>query len=91
MSPPDAFDRILGALHEAAFDNDRWPEVSALIDEVCGIKGNILLYGGGGPEPVVPMYMAGFYYRGERNDELARRYLQELYPIDECVVVSRTV
>ena len=85
MSQPDAFDRVLAALHEATFDDARWPQVSALIDEICGIKGNILLHGGGGPEPVVPMYMAGFYYRGERNDELARRYLQELYPIDECV------
>ena len=85
MSRRGAFDRVLAAVHGAAFDDARWPEVSALVDDACGIKGNMVVHGGGGAERVVPIYLAGFYYRGERNEELERRYLQELYPIDERV------
>ena len=88
MNRRDAFDRVLAALHEATFDDARWPEVSALVDEACGIKGNIVMYGGGGLGPV---YLAGFYYRGERREELERMYLQDFYPIDECVPRVRTL
>ncbi len=85
MSRRDSFDRVLGALHDAAFDDASWPEVAALIDEACGIEGNTLVYGGGGLDPTVPIYLARLYYRGESNQELMRRYLQEFYPTDERV------
>ena len=35
MSDQDAFERILGSLHEAMLDDSHWPATSALIDEAC--------------------------------------------------------
>ncbi len=35
-------DRVLATLHGAVFDDTLWPACSALIDEVCQIKGNML-------------------------------------------------
>ena len=49
-SEPNAFERILAALHEAALDPDRWPRASALIDELLGTHGNTL--GKRHPDPI---------------------------------------
>ena len=45
MSDQAAFEHILASLHDAMLDDARWPAVSVLIDEACGIKGNDLLVG----------------------------------------------
>ena len=39
MSGQDAFERILESLYDAMLDGTRWPDVSALIDEACGLTG----------------------------------------------------
>ena len=91
MSRGDAFDRVLAALHEAAFDDALWPQASALIDEACGIKGNMLVYGSGTSHDDVTIYLARLCYRGERNEELERRYFEEYYPQDERVPRLRTL
>ena len=85
MSRRDAFDGVLAALHAAAFDDARWPEASALIDEACGIKGNMLVYGSGTSYEDVVIYLARLSYRGERNEALERKYFEEYYPQDERV------
>ena len=85
MSRHGAFDEVLGALHAAAFDDARWPEASALIDEACGIKGNMLVFGSGTSHDDVVIYLARLCYRGERNEALERRYFEEYYAQDERV------
>ena len=91
MSLRAEFDEVLAALHEAAFDDARWPEASALIDEACGIKGNMLIYGSGTSNDDVVIYLARLLYRGERNEELERKYFEEYYPHDERLPRIRTL
>ena len=85
MSQQDAFDRILAALHDAAFDDARWPAASALIDDACRAKGNMLVFGDGRSRDDAEIYMARFCYRGQRHEEWERRYFADYYPGDERV------
>ena len=57
MSRENAFDRILASLHEAALDDTCWPTTSALIDEACGVKGNILVFGDGKSQEEIDIYL----------------------------------
>ncbi|MCY4123473.1 MAG: hypothetical protein OXG72_21405, partial [Acidobacteria bacterium] len=63
MSDRDAFEHILASLHDAMLDDARWPAVSVLIDEACGIEGNDLLVGEG-PKDDVRVLVVGLYRRG---------------------------
>ena len=84
MSPLDAFDRILRSLHRAMLDDVHWPATSALIDEVCGMKGNgLAVSGGSGDDHRV--YFAGIYRRGERRRDLEREYFELFFAGDERV------
>ena len=84
MSDRDAFEHILASLHDAMLDDARWPAVSALIDEACGIEGNDLLVAEG-PQDDVRVLFIGLYRRGQRREDLEREYLEDYYPIDERV------
>ena len=84
MSDQDAFDRILAALYDAMLDDGLWPATSALIDEACGIHGNTLLFGRGVKDQV-RVTCAGFYFRGQRHEDLMREYLGVYHPIDERI------
>ena len=77
MSDQDAFERILASLHDAMLDDARWPAVSALIDEACGIEGNDLLVGEG-PKDDVRVLVVGLYRRGRRREDLERDYLERV-------------
>ena len=85
MSRRDDFDAILAALHEAAFDDARLAEAMALIDEACGLKGNALVYGSGTSHDNSVIYLARLYHRGERNEEIERRYFDDYYRQDERI------
>ncbi len=85
MSERDAFDRILGSLHEAALDDAHWPATSALIDDAFRANGNSLVFGEGRPEEGIQIFHAGFFYRGQRHRELEREYFDGYYPRDERV------
>lgn len=85
MSQQDRFEKILAWLQEAAFDDSRWPCVSALIDEALGIKGNILVTGDGASGDDVDIFFARFCYRGQRKEELERRYFESYYALDERI------
>ena len=85
MSQRDAFDGVLASLHEAVFDDARWPAASALIDEACRIKGNMLVYGAGRTQDDVAIFLARFCFRGQRNEEFERKYFEEYYALDERV------
>ena len=84
MSDQDGFEHILASLHDAMLDDARWPGVSALIDEACGIEGNSLLVAEG-PQDDVRVSCVGTYRRGQRRDDLDREYLENYHPTDERV------
>ena len=84
MSPLDAIDRIVRSLHRAMLDDANWPAASALIDEICGIRGNGLAVGGGFGDGH-RVYFAGIYRRGERRQDLEREYFDNFYARDERV------
>ncbi|MYD96817.1 MAG: hypothetical protein F4X98_05465, partial [Gammaproteobacteria bacterium] len=78
------FDRVVAALHGAALDDARWPAAAALIDEVCGTAGNVLVIGEGtGAEARVHFHQ--YLYRGEPRPELASEYFDVYYPHDEAI------
>ena len=79
------FDRILDALHEAAFDRRRWSNASALIDEALGTHGNTLACGDGESEEDFRLYFLWTVHRGERRLDLERLYLTTYYPVDEAI------
>ena len=85
MSDASPFERILASLHEAAFDDTRWPATSALIDEAFGAHGNSIVVADESPPGVVRILFARFLYRGERHEELERLYFTEYYRLDERV------
>ena len=83
MSEQDTFDRILTSLHEATLDDAHWSAASALIDEACGAKGNNLVYGAGRSVDDVRIFLARFFYRGQRHEEFEREYFAVYHPLDE--------
>ena len=83
MSGPDAFERILGALHEAVLDDDLWPAASALIDEACASKGNMLVSGSGDSRDEVEVLFAQFCFRGQRREDLERLFFGTYHAVDE--------
>ena len=85
MSQQDPFDRIVAALHDAALDEARWSAASALIDDACRTKGNMLVFGDGQSRDDAAILMARFYYRGRRDRALEREYFGVYYPRDERV------
>ncbi|MCY4602214.1 MAG: helix-turn-helix transcriptional regulator [Acidobacteria bacterium] len=85
MDQQDRYDRILGSLHEAAFDAARWPETSGLIDAACGVKGDALIFAGGRSQQDVEIYFAQFCFRGQRREDFERLYLGDYWSRDERV------
>lgn len=83
MSQEDALNAIVASLCDAALDDSRWPAASALIDEVCGVEGNILVYGQDHSHHDVEIFLLRLLYRGERDDEIERDYMEFYYPYDE--------
>lgn len=84
MGQQDSYDRIVGLLHEAAFDDARWPEAAALIDAACGIKGNILVFGEGRPGEV-DIHFARFCSRGRRRTDWEQEYFSDYWARDERI------
>lgn len=83
MSHQDLFDRIVASLNEAMLDDADWPPASALVDQICGSKGNILVSGEGGLGDDLEVYFARCCYRGERREEFEEEYFRTYHHIDE--------
>ena len=83
MGERDAFDRILVSLHKATLNDTHWPVASALIDEACGTKGNLLVHGEGDSPDAMRVFVARFVRRGRRDKEFERDYFNIYHPIDE--------
>ena len=84
MNERDTFDRILASLHEAALDDARWPETSAVIDDAFRAKGNSLVFGDGGSDEGVQIFYAGFFYHGQRHREHEREYFDDFHARDNA-------
>ena len=76
----NAFERVLAMLNEAMLDDSRWPETSALIDEVVGAKGSILTFG-----TRVEIYFSRSFYRGIDRSEWQQEYFRDYYAEDEHI------
>ena len=85
MSQQHAFDHILASLHVASFDDAHWLVTSALIDEACGAKGNMLVFAAGISHKDVEIFLARFCYRGQRHEEWERRYFEVYQARDERI------
>ncbi len=83
MNQQELYDRILGSLHEAAFDDAGWPGTAGLIDAACGLKGNILVFGEGRAQPDVEIYWARFCFRGHRREDWEQEYFRDYWIRDE--------
>ena len=85
MSEGAPFDRILASLHDAMFDDAQWSATSALIDDACRTKGNVLAHAEGDSHDEVEINFAWFHYRGERLHDLESEYFGGFYPQDERI------
>ena len=85
MSLQDQFEQILSSLHEAALDDAQWPAASALIDELCGSKGNLLVSGDGAAPDDIEIFFARFCYRGQLHAEWQREYFEVFHSLDERI------
>lgn len=85
VSQQHLFDRILHAMHAAMLDDAHWPRCSALIDEACRTKGNILAFASGQSRDNVEIHFTSLNYRGERHRALEREYFDVYYAIDERI------
>ena len=83
MSEQDVFDHVLASLHSAALDDAHWPQTSGLIDEACGSKGNMLVFGDGDSREDAEIFFARFCYRGQRHQESERKYFSIFHAVDE--------
>ncbi|MYE19110.1 MAG: helix-turn-helix transcriptional regulator [Rhodospirillales bacterium] len=85
MSRQDALDRTVASLNEAMLDDARWPEASALLEEVCGAKGNILIFSGDVPANDLDLFFVKCHQHGEDRRDWAREYFRLYHPADEHV------
>ena len=85
MNERDAFDRILASLHEAMLDDAHWLPTSALIDDACRTKGNMLTFAEGQTHDDVEIFYIRFCFRGEHHKELEREYFTHYFPWDERI------
>ena len=85
MIRQDEFERIIAALNEAMIDDACWPEVSALVDHVCGTRGNILILSNDLPDGDAETYFAKYCQYGEDRSEWVEEYFPIYHPADEHV------
>ena len=83
MSVGGLFERVLTSLQAAVLDDARWPAAAGQLDEAIGARGNFLVTGDGTDPDEVDIFFARCCYRGERNVELERAYLEVYHPVDE--------
>lgn len=85
MSLQNKFDAAIASLHEAALGQTPWRETSALLDDVCGMKGTHLVIVDGRSQDEPEWLFDQFYYHGESYEELGREYATVFFPQDERI------
>lgn len=91
MNRQDLFERILASLHAGVLSDGQWPETAGLIDEMCGVKGNHLVFGDGEAPDDIDIFFAQFCYRGQRDAALEREYFGSWHAVDERLPRIRTL
>ena len=82
MDQRDAFERIVASFSEATLDDRRWVDTSALIDQACGSKGNLLVFCDASDRRSGVLF-ARFCYRGKRIEKWERKYFRVYFARDE--------
>ena len=83
MSNRNLFERVLTLLQASVLEDTRWPATSALIDELCGTKGNYLVLCDGADHEDIEFIFARFCFAGQRHTELEREYFESYHALDE--------
>ena len=83
MNQQEAFDRIVGSLHDTTFDDDQWAATSALIEDSCGSKGTSLVFGSGNSPEEIEIFFAQFCNQGKRYEDLEKEYFLTYHGCDE--------
>ena len=91
MNERDAFERVVDGLNEAMFDDARWAETSALIDEVVRAKGNVLVFANEHPKGDIEIFFAKCHFRGIDRSAWVREYFRDYYAQDEHPARLRAV
>jgi len=79
----DTWDQILASLHAATLDDAHWTATSGLIDEVCGAKGNHLVFSNDAWDDELSVFFLRFCYGGAHRTDLEEEYFTKYYPADE--------
>jgi len=85
VSEPDAFGRIVAAMHEAAFEPAQWPRTVALIEESLGVHGSSLACGEGESDHDYQIHFLWTCIHGERRPDLERLWLETGFPEDRSI------
>ena len=85
MTQQDVLARTVASLNEAMLGDARWPAASELLDELCGAKGNILIFSGDVPANHLELFFVKCHQRGEDRREWAREYFRLYHPADEHI------
>ena len=91
MNRQDLFERTLASLYAGMLSDAEWPATSGLIDEICGIKGNFLVFGDEAANDDIDIFFARFCYRGQRHAALEQEYFGCWHAVDERLPRIRTL
>ena len=83
MSVQDRFEEILASLQAAMLDDAHWAVASGLIDDVCGAKGNHLVFSNDAWDDGISVLFMRFCYGGAHRTDLEEEYFTKYYPADE--------
>ena len=83
MSERDPFERVVDGLNEAVFDDARWAQTSALIDEAFRAKGNVLVFANEHPKGDIDVFFAKCHFRGTDRSAWVQEYFRDYYADDE--------
>ena len=85
MAQQELFNQIIALLNDAMLEDALWPKASRLIDQACGARGNVMIFGNPRPNGSVDLYFTECCYRGEERPEQMREYLMQYHAVDEHV------
>lgn len=83
MSVQDRFEQILASLQAAMLDDAHWAVASGLIDDLCGAKGNHLVFSSDAWDDGISVFFMRFCYGGAHRTDLEEEYFTKYYPADE--------
>ena len=83
MDREDAFERIVALLNESMLDDDHWPAASALIHEIIGASGGVLMLVDGHSAGTFKILFSKACYRGVDRSAWLLEYFRDYHAEDE--------